>query len=118
MLHKNSQIYFNAYTKAINKKHNRTGSLFERPFKRIKILNEEYLKKLILYIHLNPEKHQVSEDFIKYKHSSYQAILSRNKTNLEREDVISLFDDIENFKETHQMKKNIINLENEALFLE
>ncbi|MGB0880306.1 MAG: transposase [Polaribacter sp.] len=109
---------FNAYTKAINKKYGRTGSLFEKPFKRIKISDEEYLKKLILYIHLNPEKHQISEDFKEYKHSSYQAILSTNKTDLAREDVISLFDDIENFIETHQMKKIIINLKNEILFLE
>ncbi|HKI89689.1 MAG TPA: hypothetical protein VKA38_11730, partial [Draconibacterium sp.] len=28
---------FNAYTKAINKRYHRTGSLFEHPFKRIKI---------------------------------------------------------------------------------
>ena len=58
------------------------------------------------------------KNFRKYKYSSYQAILSTNKTELAREDVISLFDDIENFIETHQMKKIIINLKNETLFLE
>ena len=33
---------FNAYAKAFNKQNNRTGSLFEKHFKRIKIENEEY----------------------------------------------------------------------------
>jgi len=35
---------FNAYTKAFNKRYTRTGTLFERPFKRILIENESYLK--------------------------------------------------------------------------
>lgn len=47
--------FFNAYAKAFNKATNRTGSLFEKHFKRIAIHNEEYLKQLIIYIHLNPK---------------------------------------------------------------
>jgi REP element-mobilizing transposase RayT len=38
---------FNAYAKAFNKQQNRTGSLFEKHFKRIRLDSEEYLKKLI-----------------------------------------------------------------------
>jgi len=34
---------FNAYTKAINKRNKRHGSLFERPFKRKLIDDEDYL---------------------------------------------------------------------------
>ena len=34
---------FNAYAKAFNKQQNRTGSLFERPYKRIRIQDETYL---------------------------------------------------------------------------
>ncbi|MDO6760922.1 transposase [Tamlana sp. 2_MG-2023] len=109
---------FNAYTKGINKKYDRTGSLLEKPFKRICILNEAYLRTLILYIHLNPEHHQIHNNFSTYKYSSYQSIISQAKTNLQREEVINLFDDINNFKETHLQKKVIINIENENLILE
>ena len=48
---------FNAYTKAINKRNKRHGSLFERPFKRKLIKDEDYLKQLVLYIHNNPVHH-------------------------------------------------------------
>ena len=107
---------FNAYTKAINKKYNRTGSLLEKPFKRIQIKDEDYLKTLVLYIHLNPEKHQISKDFSTYSHSSYSSIISQNKTNIKRSIVINWFDDLNNFTETHRKRK--VQLENEKLFLE
>lgn len=42
-----------SYTQAFNKYHNRHGSLFERPFKRRRIENEEYLRKAIVYVHRN-----------------------------------------------------------------
>ena len=109
---------FNAYTKAINKKYNRTGSLLEKPFKRIRISNEKYLKTLVLYIHLNPENHQVYKDFTNYKYSSYKSIMSEGKTNIQRKEVISWFDDISNFKEIHQHRKIHLNLKNKKLFLE
>ncbi|MEW4925074.1 transposase [Algibacter sp. 2305UL17-15] len=109
---------FNAYTKAMNKKYNRTGSLLEKPFKRINISNEEYLKTLVLYIHLNPEKHEISKDFSIYKYSSYQSIISQGKTNIPREEVIDWFGDLLNFKEAHKQKKKLLNIENAKLFLE
>lgn len=109
---------FNAYTKAINKKYARTGSLLEKPFKRIRISDEHYLKTLILYIHLNPENHGVCNDFRIYKYSSYQSIISKEKTNIEREKVLFLFDDVKNFIDSHLERKIIINEKNKQLFLE
>lgn len=46
----------NAYTKYFNKKYNRTGSLFEGPFKSVHISDEIQAKYLFSYIHLNPLK--------------------------------------------------------------
>lgn len=109
---------FNAYTKAINKKYGRTGSLFEKPFKRIKITDENYLKTLILYIHLNPEHHQICNDFSNYKYSSYQSIISQQKTKIEREKVLYFFDDVQNFMDTHLERRVYINEKNQQLFLE
>jgi putative transposase len=63
---------FNSYAKAFNKQTNRTGSLFEKHFKRIKLKDESYLKQLIVYIHLNP-KHHFDLDFKDFKFSSYPA---------------------------------------------
>jgi REP element-mobilizing transposase RayT len=55
--------FFNSYSKSINKKYGRSGSLFKDRFSRIRLENEEYLKNLILYIHLNPTHHQFVADF-------------------------------------------------------
>lgn len=88
---------FNAYTKAINKRYNREGSLFRVRFKRERINDENYLKNVIVYLHLNPVKHNFQEKFCDYKHSSYQSILSQKPTLLMRNDVINFFGDLENF---------------------
>ena len=68
--------FFNAYAKAFNKAHNRTGSLFKKNYRRIRSDNEAYIKNLILYIHFNPEKH-FGLDFKTYPFSSYSSILNR-----------------------------------------
>jgi REP element-mobilizing transposase RayT len=47
---------FNAYTKAINKAYDRSGSLFEKNFNRILIDTDRYFVHLISYIHRNPQK--------------------------------------------------------------
>lgn len=97
--------FFNAYSKAINKTYDRSGSLFKDRFSRKMILDENYLKQLILYIHLNPEYHGFTEDFETYKHSSYFSIISGKPVFPERNSVIALFEDVENFKYVHRLRK-------------
>ena len=98
---------FNAYSKAFNKKYNRTGSLFQRPFKRIRILDEIYLRQLILYIHLNPESHGIIDDFELYRFSSYASLLSTKPTHLKRTEMIEIFDNRENFKFVHRQRPDL-----------
>ncbi|NEQ33043.1 MAG: transposase [Leptolyngbya sp. SIO4C5] len=45
-----------SYTKAINRRLNRYGSLFQGPFRAILVNEEAYLLHLSRYIHLNPVK--------------------------------------------------------------
>ncbi len=45
-----------AYTMYFNKKNNRSGGLFQGPFKAKYANTDEYLKYLVSYIHLNPVK--------------------------------------------------------------
>ena len=44
------------YTNAFNGKNERVGSLFQGPYKAKHVDNEEYLRHLVAYIHLNPLK--------------------------------------------------------------
>ena len=107
-IHQSFSNLFNSYTKAFNKKYNRTGSLFQKHPKRIRIKNEVYLRNLIIYINTNPSHHNIAY-FSDYKFSSYQSLISTKHTLLERSAVIELFDSVENLKYIHQIKK--INLE-------
>ncbi len=95
---------FNAYSKAFNKQNSRTGSLFERPFKRKLIKDEEYLKNLILYVHKNPETHKIIKDFRTYKFSSFHDFSSDNNGLItsKKDYVLSLFENLDNFNFMHQ----------------
>jgi putative transposase len=99
--------FFNSYAKAFNKQNSRTGSLFEKHFKRIKSENEEYLRNLILYVHLNP-KHHLNLDFTKFKYSSYQSYLTDKETKLEREEGLNLFGELDNFIFCHNQKNDFL----------
>mgnify|MGYP001596409464 CR=1 FL=1 len=72
------------YTMYINKKYDRTGSLFQRPYKALLITHDTYLLHLSRYIHLNPSDLQPADvitkpqwySFIDYPFSSYRWYLS------------------------------------------
>lgn len=69
---------FNAYTKSVNKKYNRHGALFERPFRRKEITDETYFQNVITYIHNNPVHHNICDHPLGYPWSSYVTCLSEN----------------------------------------
>ncbi len=92
--------FLSSYTQAFNKYHNRHGSLFETPFKRIRIEKEDYLRRCLIYIHQNSLP--LNPNLEKYDFSSYKIILSQAPTDLQRNEVIELFGDLENFKLCHQ----------------
>lgn len=98
---------FNAYTQAINKRYNRTGSLFERTFERKLVTNEKYFRQLIFYIHNNPVHHGFVENIIEYPWSSYGTIISNKPTKLFRNEVLALYDGVENFNYYHQQKQEL-----------
>ncbi|MDK2979105.1 MAG: REP-associated tyrosine transposase [Bacteroidales bacterium] len=104
-IHQSFSNFFNAYSKAINKRYGRTGSLFQEHLHRIRIDSEEYFKQLILYIHLNPEKHGLTEDFANYKYSSYQTYFNNSSAWTKRSEVVSYFDGKDNFMYCHHQKK-------------
>jgi|SRR5690554_578921 len=103
-LHQPFSNLFNAYTKAVNKKYNREGSLFRKNFKRQRITDEQYLINTIIYIHLNPVKHEFTKKFEKYKYSSFQSIISEKPTKLKRTEVLDMFSGAENFMASHHQK--------------
>ncbi|MBU0998787.1 transposase [Patescibacteria group bacterium] len=82
-----------AYVMYYNKKYNRTGSLFEGKFKAEHLDDDNYLKYIFSYIHLNPvklidkdwkengirNKKEVLDYLGKCQHSSYFDYLGKNR---------------------------------------
>jgi putative transposase len=92
---------FNSYAQAINKAYHRTGGLFEEPFRRIGVDNDDYFVQLVYYIHANPQRHGFVEDFRVYPHSSYQAHLSTLETRLNRDALLNWFNGANAYEEYH-----------------
>lgn len=81
-----------SYTKYFNKKHNRTGRLFEYVFKAVRINSDEQLIHLSRYIHLNPFVAGVANKPEDYRWSSYLDYLGLS-SNIEckKDEVLKFF---------------------------
>lgn len=105
---------FISYSQAINRQESRIGSLVTRNFKRIQIEDDEHLKYLFFYIHHNPVKHGICNDYKNYNFSSYKSYLSNTEHFVSIKHGLELFEGKENFIEFH----NYFHNETENLHLE
>ncbi len=96
------RLCFMSYAKAFNKQYDRTGSLFQKNFKRLPVQNMDYFANLILYVHANPQLHGIWDDYRAWPHSSYLAMLSDDTTRLQRKETLEMFGGKEGFSEAHQ----------------
>jgi hypothetical protein len=94
--------FFNAYARGLNNSTGRSGALFERPFERILVTDENYLRRLIVYIHQNPQKHKFVDDFRDWPYISYHELLGTKETRLKRDKVLELFGGRDGFIRLHQ----------------
>ena len=92
---------FNSYSKAYNKVYQRTGSLFEKPFHRKLVKDLWYFQQVVLYIHFNPQKHGLIDDFCLWPFSSYSALVSNQPTRLARGEVMDSFGGLNFFVTLH-----------------
>lgn len=102
---------FNAYAKTINETYNRTGSLFQNPFGRRTVISNQHFIHLIVYIHLNPQRHRLVEDFRNWPFSSYNAFLSTKPTRLQREQVYGIFGGREELVYSHSIVTDYLPIE-------
>ena len=99
--------YFNAYAKMVNLRYGRTGSLFQERYRRKKVDSEKYMSHLIIYIHRNPIKHGFSNKCENYSYSSYLSILANNNAILKSKEILSFFNDKDNFIFSHRMEPDV-----------
>jgi len=68
-------LLLSSYTKAINKRYRRHGSLFQTHSKSKQIHDEAYLLTLVSYIHQNPVRSNLAAKPEDWKFSSYQDLI-------------------------------------------
>jgi putative transposase len=93
--------FFNSYAQSINNAFQRTGSLFQSPFKRKLVLNDDHLTSMIYYCHFNALKHRFVKGFRDWEFSSYDSILKNNSDFLAVQKVLDWFGGKEAFERMH-----------------
>jgi len=93
------QRIFNGYTKAINKKHERSGTLFGSKYQSILVDKENYLIHLCRYIHRNPVDAKLVLDISDWKYSNYHEWIGNREGSLfDKEFILERFGTIISYK--------------------
>lgn len=91
------------YTKALNKRLGRRGSLMQKPFRR-KLFDElASCRRLMRYIHQNPSRHGYVSDFRSWPWSSWPVYMREGNIRLPRQEVFAWFGGREGFAKWHCM---------------
>ena len=77
-----------SYAKAINRQHNRHGSLFQRHTKAIEVDDLSYLLSVTAYIHQNPVRAKLVARQEDWEFSSYRDYIGLRKGTLPKKEVI------------------------------
>lgn len=95
------QNFFISYAKSINKIYDRTGSLFQKKFKRSLYDPIDKFKYLQYYIHHNARKHRVVKNFLEYDYHSYFEIVENQSKFIDVDEVLDKFESLTSFIEFH-----------------
>ncbi len=99
ILSKEIGTWLSAYVKAINKRYQRNGSLFQRHTKAIAVTDETYLLTVLTYIHQNPLRSKLVIRLEDWSFSSYLDFIKYRKGTLPNISFIKpWFKDTEEFK--------------------
>jgi REP element-mobilizing transposase RayT len=96
---KSIAILLSSYTKAINKRFERHGSLFQSRTRAREITDDSYLVTLISYIHQNPVRGKLVQRIEEWHHSSYKGLIKKSVEEwCQNLTLKSLFDSPTDFK--------------------
>ncbi len=81
-------ILLSSYTKAINKRYGRHGSLFQNHTNAKPVPSDRYLITLLTYIHQNPVRSKLVDKAEDWRFSSYQDYIDLRKGTLPKKELI------------------------------
>jgi putative transposase len=102
LLEQTFKRFFQSYSLSFNNLHERKGNLFYRPFKRVEVAEDSHFTQSVLYIHANPVKHQLVEDFRDYPWSSWNSLAGDGPTELLRNELWNWFGGKPRFISIHE----------------
>lgn len=76
------------FTKYFNQKYQRSGVLFQGPYKAVYIDSNEYLLHLSAYVNLNDKVHRLGNRVSKSSWDEYTGVMARNKNGFCKKDII------------------------------
>jgi hypothetical protein len=98
LLKKKVGLLLSSYTKAINVRYGRHGSLFQEHTKSKRVDKDRYLLKLVTYIHQNPIRAEIAKHLEDWEFSSYRDYSGmRNGTLVRKETIQSYFLSVKDF---------------------
>jgi putative transposase len=92
---------FKSHAQRINNRGDRVGKLFDVPFRRKVIRDDQYFTKLIYYIHKNPQVHGLVSDFRQYPFSSYLDYKRMSVGIIFPDEVLNWFGSLDAFIKCH-----------------
>ncbi|WP_236980789.1 hypothetical protein [Membranihabitans maritimus] len=98
---------FSSYAKYINGKYKRSGSLYQRPFKRNRIDNIQYLRNALVYIHYNPVHHGFTNEIDDYPWTSFHNYLPNEMPEYIVKHVFEWFGGRNSFFQSHSISSPI-----------
>ncbi len=98
-LQKKFGVLLSSYTKAINQRYERHGSLFQQHTKSRLVNKESYLVTVMTYIHQNPVRAGLVKRLEDWEYSSYRDFIGMRDGTLPQERILAdYFSGIEDFK--------------------
>jgi REP element-mobilizing transposase RayT len=93
-------ILLSSYTKAVNKRYQRHGNLFQSHTKSRRIDSDSYLTTILTYIHQNPLRSGLVVTLGDWEHSSYRDYIGgQTKSLVKKHHVMRLFSSLRDFRE-------------------
>jgi len=96
------------YVVSFNKRHRRSGQLFQNRFKSVICQEDTYLKELVRYIHLNPLRAKIVDTTNRlnwYKYSGHSVLAGRRKSDWQdTEYVLSFFGETKSEAKSEYLK--------------
>jgi putative transposase len=102
MIERQMNSFLVSFANYTNNKYNRKGGLFQKPFRRIQVIDDIHLQQEIIYVHANAQRHNIVKDFKDHHYNSYEATVNNNVAFIDAKSVLDFFRGVEDFKNIHK----------------